>query len=475
MRRVASLSGGVALVAGVLLVAPVSAAPPQRTSDTQHILLCEELEADGGSAFLVMGESEQFGTFAEAAFWPPDAPPATDDPTWIAMEAEVDFDGTSASATILMVEFVPSEEEPPFGDPVGNATVSATLTPEGGPEAYRFQDNSGNQLIRREGTVQAYSVTGTLTMPNGVEFDLSSCEAFTDTFTEFTNTPASTVSRFSSFDLNCGWETENGFVGLFATANEFDGFTEVFIADGEDEYFGFPSGPFTLTTAEFSADYEIVSATEGGDPVGTASASATLTPGERINERFVFGDVKQHVVGRSYLVDGTLTVTLNGQTTELAMDESSCFAADVTVTDHSSPGQGGGGRPLPNDLPEAAEPIEIGETVTVRNTGGTALEPEAPCVVTFEDGDFDVPLGHTAWWSFTGTGSPVTVDTTGSGFDTVAGVYADDGGTLTQVGCNDDFEGLEAQLTVDTEAGVTYYVQVGGFAGESGSLVLTIQ
>ena len=80
MRRVASLSGGVALAAGVLLVAPVSAAPAQRISDTEHILFCEELTGAGGTAFLVLGESEQFGSFAEVVFWPPGAPPPDNDP-----------------------------------------------------------------------------------------------------------------------------------------------------------------------------------------------------------------------------------------------------------------------------------------------------------------------------------------------------------------------------------------------------------
>jgi hypothetical protein len=474
MRRVASLSGGVALAAGVLLVSPVSAAPSQRVSDTEHILFCEELTGPGGTAFLVVGESEQFGSFADAAFWPPDAPPPND-PAWIAMEGEADFDGTSVSATILMVEFSPSPFEPPFGDPVGEATVAATLTPDGDPETYHFQDKFGNQLFRREGTVQSYTVQGSLTMPNGATFDLSSCSAFRDTYTQFTNAPASSVFRFSSFDLSCGWETENGFIGLFAVADEFGGFSDLFIVDGDQTYFGFPSNGVTLSPEAFEASYTIVSADDGGDPVGSATASATLTAGGRINERFMSGPFKTHIVGQEYLVDGSLSVTLEGTTTVLDMDETSCSARDATVTEHFSPRQGPKGKPLANDGPEGALPIAIGETVTVRSTGGTAADPEAPCVVSFPDGDFEVPLGHTAWWTFTGTGSDVTVDTAGSTFDTVVGVYVDDDGTLVQVGCNDDEETLQARLTVPTDAGVTYYVQAGGFGGQTGTLVLTVE
>jgi hypothetical protein len=474
MRRVASLSGGVALAAGVLLVTPVSAAPAQRVSDTEHIMFCDELTGADGTAFLVLGESEQFGSFADAAFWPAGTPPPND-PAWIAMTADADFDGTSVTATILMVEYVPSPDEPPFGDPVGNATVEATLTPDGDPMPYSFQDSFGNQLLRRQGTFQAYTVEGSLTMPNGATFDLSSCGAFSDTYTQFSNAPAASVSRFSSFDLSCGWETEDGFVGLFATAGDFGGFSELFIVDGEDTYFGFPSSELILTTQAFEASYDIVSADDGGDPVGSATASATLTAGDRINERFTSGPFKAHIIGQEYLVDGSLSVTLDGTTTVFPMDETSCFAADVTVMEQFSSGQGPKGRPLANDTPESALPIAIGETITVRNTGGTALEPEVPCVVSFPEGEFDVPLGHTAWWTFTGTGSDVTIDTAGSDFDTVVGVYVDDGGSLTQIGCNDDVDSLQARLTVATEAGVTYYVQVGGFGGQSGSLVLSLE
>lgn len=475
MRRVAQLSGGVALSAAVLLPAPVSAAPAQRVSDTEHILICEELTGPGGTAFLVVGESEQFGSFADAAFWPPDAPPPNH-PAWIAMGGETDVDGTSVSATLFMVEYIPSPDGPPFGEPVGEATVEATLTPVGEPETYQFQDKSGNHIVRREGTVQSYTVEeGTLTMPGGATFDLSSCSAFRDTYTQFNNAPASSVFRFSSFDLSCGWETENGFIGLFAMADESGGFSELFIVDGEQTYFGIPSNGVTLSPEAFEASYAIVSADDGGNPVGSATASATLTPGGRINERFTSGPFKTHIVGQEYLVDGSLSVTLDGTTTVLEMDAASCSARDVTVTEHFSPRQGPKGKPLANDGPEGALPVAIGETVTVRSTGGTAADPEAPCVISVPEGDFEVPLGHTAWWTFTGTGSDVTVDTAGSSFDTVVGVYVDEGGTLVQVGCNDDEETLQARLTVPTDAGVTYFVQAGGFGGQTGTLVLTVE
>jgi len=67
----------------------------------------------------------------------------------------------------------------------------------------------------------------------------------------------------------------------------------------------------------------------------------------------------------------------------------------------------------------------------------------------------EVPFGHTAWWTFTGSGGDVTMDTAGSDFDTVVGVYVLNGGAFEQVGCVDDVfdpeteEGsLQAAITV---------------------------
>jgi hypothetical protein len=77
--------------------------------------------------------------------------------------------------------------------------------------------------------------------------------------------------------------------------------------------------------------------------------------------------------------------------------------------------------------------------------------------------------GRTLWYTVTGTGGDVRIDTAGSNFDTAVAVYVDDAGGLSEIACNDDepaFEPvrtLQGVVTFPTEAGVTYYVQVGGF------------
>jgi hypothetical protein len=131
------------------------------------------------------------------------------------------------------------------------------------------------------------------------------------------------------------------------------------------------------------------------------------------------------------------------------------------------------GDPLVNDAPGAALRLDIGDTIQVRTDGATA-QPELPC--PSGDGEWDYPIGRTGWWSFTGTGGPITVDTAGSNFDTIVGIYRDDeAGNFPVIGCVDDVDTLQARITVSTEAGVTYLIQAGGFNAQSGMLVLSLR
>jgi hypothetical protein len=185
------------------------------------------------------------------------------------------------------------------------------------------------------------------------------------------------------------------------------------------------------------------------------------------------GNFKFNATGWVLAVDGTLTIDLGSGPEQLTMDTTTCEAQDALVRYISTRPKG---PKLKNDAPTGAIALPLGSTVEVR-TGGTAREPEAPCTVDDGEHVHEIPIAHTAWWTFTGTGGDVTIDTAGSTFDTVVGVYVLDGGTFEQVGCVDDVfdpetgEGsLQSSITVATTAGVTYYVQIGGFGDSTGTL-----
>jgi len=91
----------------------------------------------------------------------------------------------------------------------------------------------------------------------------------------------------------------------------------------------------------------------------------------------------------------------------------------------------------------------------------------------------DVPGGKSVWWRFTpAEDMGLVIDTFGSDFDTTLGVYTGttvDG--LTKVAGNDDaggFDTFQSLVGVSVQAGVTYYIAVDGWSGDSGSIALSL-
>lgn len=478
MRRPASIFVGLALAIAAL-PAPALAHPPERSADTQTTVECLDLASDAGTAAFIINVSETYGAWAQVGFWAPESIPFEDPPTWFGStdQVVVAADGSSLSATVDMHEF---SEEMSDGVLIGQASVMTSLAPDGPPETFRDTGRGSNVRFVFEGTSQPLVVSGSLDLPEGIDYELAGCTGSTSTVTAFVTNPDAQVMRAAHLELSCSWETEGAQVMLFAIADDFGASTELFVTDATGMYAGF--GEATLTSASYAAALDLIAiggegeqaiAAIGGDIQGTARASATLSPsGQRDQERFSFQDTKVHLQRDVLTVDGTLDVSLPAGDASYAMDATSCSAADTRVKQITTSPQGPKVRPLANDLPADAAPIAVGDTVSVA-TGGTALDPEAPCRV--EDGEtgepVELPFGHTAWWSFEGTGAQVTIDTVGSDFDTALGVYS---ASLDPLGCVDDVDSLQARITVDTVVGVTYLVQAGGFAADSGVLELRL-
>lgn len=132
-----------------------------------------------------------------------------------------------------------------------------------------------------------------------------------------------------------------------------------------------------------------------------------------------------------------------------------------------------------NDNFSARLPLQIGFLDTTNNTGSTveaserltANDPNGfGCEPTGDEGASGVPVKNTLWWSFQGTGGPITVSTRGSEVDTVLAIY--EFGTSQLVGCNDDLQpfdetreelhyNVDSEMYFETVAGREYNVQVG--------------
>ncbi|TNF49629.1 MAG: T9SS type A sorting domain-containing protein [Bacteroidetes bacterium] len=84
--------------------------------------------------------------------------------------------------------------------------------------------------------------------------------------------------------------------------------------------------------------------------------------------------------------------------------------------------------------------------------------------------------GGSVWYVLAGTGGAVTASLCGSSYDTKINVYS---GTscASLAGCvasNDDFCGLQSEVTFTTTIGTNYYILVNGFGSETGNYTLNI-
>lgn len=84
--------------------------------------------------------------------------------------------------------------------------------------------------------------------------------------------------------------------------------------------------------------------------------------------------------------------------------------------------------------------------------------------------------GETAasvWYQYTPTRNQTVVfDTFDSDYDTVLSLWRGNTHPLTSIECNDDQGVEQSQLSASLQAGVTYYINVSGYQGHSGQLVL---
>jgi hypothetical protein len=95
----------------------------------------------------------------------------------------------------------------------------------------------------------------------------------------------------------------------------------------------------------------------------------------------------------------------------------------------------------------------------ISNTFATDDVPTSSC-----DGPY-----KNVWWTVTGICGTMTANTcTGNtNFDSEIAVYTGGCGSLTEVGCNDDFCGLQSSVTWESSEGTVYYISVGSYSGSS--------
>ena len=466
----------VGLLAAILLVLPATASAAARTESVSLDIstFCERATGATGSAEMglsLSGEVEDglFGNFG-VFYWEPGLDPETDLPRIMFGFDESPVLTQSPDVTSLSLEG--PLEDSDTGESLGTASLSATLVPSGTPTVTTFGSSGTNQQFSVVQTIQPLVAEADLILPSGLgTFTFPNCsgESF-EMVTSSTNPDALIEHDFGnpSNNISCRWVDENGDqTQLFAGSGAE--FAVVFfhqslptggsISGFFDSGF-FEEGGLILTTEIFQATLPLEITDENGQPIGTVTATidGTLVLGEKQHVTTLVATQMDRLFFAPLTVEGTLTLS-TGQSFDLSTCEGERLLSLRQF--HFDPvGPKPGGRIPVNDTLEGAIALDPGRRLTT-NTKGAALEPEVAVSGACADG---VGIRSTLWYSFQGTGGEVTLDTAGSGFDTVVAVYVEGAEGLSEVACVDDV-GLSTQaaVTLPTETGVTYYVQVGGF------------
>ncbi len=212
------------------------------------------------------------------------------------------------------------------------------------------------------------------------------------------------------------------------------------------------------------------------DPLGTINGSCLLKAGQVAHSSGRWGDylgaavdpadpstvwvVSEYAKNDGFVNWGTYIGSLSYTTGGTCPQKP--FPPTPTPTPTPAPAKG-------NDNFTAAvvipEPLPF---TNAQNTAGSTTEPgePSPCGA----------IAATVWYRFTPSSNQTLVaDTFGSNYDTVLAVYTGLSlGALSLVGCNDQFGGNQSQVQFSAATGTTYYIQAGGYFGQTGTLVLNL-
>lgn len=221
-----------------------------------------------------------------------------------------------------------------------------------------------------------------------------------------------------------------------------------------------PNGAIvTITTVQFAGEYATINNVVNGTSLRFTSSVST----DYFTVRS--GTPGGPVVGFG-VTPLTITATSSGTYYLHVNTSSDCGTEDlsrtttVQCTSCTAPPTSG------NDACAGAITVTCGSTTTGTTVGAT-IDAVGTCTTA-------LGTAPGVWYKITGNGQLVTASLCGSGYDTKIGVFSGSCGALVCVVGNDDFCGLQSQVTFPSVVGTTYNILVTGFSTNAGSFTLNV-
>jgi len=308
-------------VAGTIVgVQPAMANKPLHVFEHSVSFVCDlpGITNSVGTLLTSVEDHSEFGTSSSVLYWvTPETPETNEDSTFrsssLAEDEHITRTGYHFDAVIGM-------EDRDF-NPIGDAILTADLVATGQVDGPAGNSKFGNRNIHDKSTVKFLVVdTGTVTLPDGVVFDISGCPGFDSTIDFTVTDPSQFVISFSGILVLCDVSTSDYSLNLGASSA--DGTTTFFFSDAAGNLNGF-ADDISLTSDEFHA--VIPASDDDGSPVGDAVVAVSFERGARLVVRTEDGGIRSKRVGTILVPTGTITIPTSPAT---VIDLSSCFAFD---------------------------------------------------------------------------------------------------------------------------------------------------
>ena len=447
-RRYAALASGLMLVA--LLPSVVSADRPDKFEDHFVAASCDATIDGGFVSVSVESSTEGDFQFMGASIWLDPANPFESDPTAGGGTDIVDLtdDGTTIEAHASFPTFDVD------GNPAGDADLTITVARTGETSPILPEPGKTNVNDKTSGVEERLEGSGMLTW-DGSDIALTECSGQVVDINVFRTSPRGFVSANAGVTISCEWETATGAAFLGATDDGFGYLPDVFLETSAGQVFSIDAPPGSVTEAGLDAMFELSNS-------DSAVATATFTPtGSPVTSTLYGATFRTGSVEQSLVPVGSL----ESLDRRHARHQRRCVRCGELRTTR------------PSRSPRAHRRVGHRQ----RRSGGRN-RGEAGLAVQHDqrrgDAGTEFPIltcprglliiRTTLWYTIEGTGGPVTIDTAGSAIDTLISVFVQTDAGFDEIACVDDVESnplarrIQAGLTIDTEEGVTYYVEVGG-------------
>ena len=311
--RLARPIAALALAGTLLLPAGTAIAAPSTHFSDHRIDIAADFQDDDVIASIRLQQSLANGSSADITIWtPPDRFYAGEPPTIVSGDATLTASPDDSTLSGSVQLFVLAT-----GEFVGEAIVDAALAPDG-PAQIADSTQVGNQKLRLSQTTQPMTVSGVITLPDGmgvIDLALYASGATATDSEAFSNAPSSVVAPLDFTGMFSVWQIDGNTVMVLGNGDRLLTYVDVAIILADGTILNGGQDGAVFGTRRIEADVPLTAVNPGvAASGGTLTIRADVSRGDRTRDVTSDGDTRTQVTVQNLVANGTVQVSLDDGT-----------------------------------------------------------------------------------------------------------------------------------------------------------------